>query len=117
MKKLAIISLVLASSVVFAGKPTTYKGWVTDAACGVKGTNSGHVACAVKCLKGGGTYVLILDKDKKTTYTIDNPKAVKGHEGHLVSVAGTIKGTKIHVTKVTMLKQPPVPKTAAKADM
>jgi hypothetical protein len=106
MNKLALLSLVLVSSSAFGSKPTVYKGWIGDAKCGVKSASVGHHDCAVTCLKGGGTYVFVLDKDKKTIYTIDNPKAVKGHEGHLVSVTGTVKGTKIHVTKVMMLKQP-----------
>jgi hypothetical protein len=107
MKKLAIISLALATTCAFG---STLKGWVSDAACGTKGANSGHKACAIKCIKGGSAYIFILDKDKKTTYTVDNPKALKGHEGHLVSVNGTVKAGKLHVTHVTMLKQPPAPK-------
>lgn len=106
MKLFATIPLVLVAAASFAAKPHTYKGWVGDAKCGVKCASPAHAACAVACLKGGGTYVFVLDKDKKTIYTIDNPAAVKGHEGHLVQVTATVTGDKIHVDKVKMLAQP-----------
>jgi hypothetical protein len=43
------------------------------------------------------------DKDNKS-YTIDNPDAVKGHEGHEVRLSGHIDASNnsIHVTKVKM---------------
>lgn len=100
MNKLALISLALVSATAFADKPTTLKGWVGDAKCGVKCASADHKSCATHCLSTGGTYVFVLDKDKKTIYTIDNPKAVKGHEGDLITVTGTIKGKKLHITKV-----------------
>lgn len=114
MKNLAFLSLVLVAGSAFAAKPQTYKGWVGDAKCGVKCASPSHLACAQACLKNGGTYIFVLDKDKKTIYTIDNPKAVKGHEGHLIVVTGTVKGSKIHVDKVKMLPQP---KATSKSDM
>ena len=106
MNKLALVSVVLVSASAFAAKPHVYKGWVGDAKCGVKCASPSHMACAVACLKGGGTYIFVLDKDKKTIYTIDNPAAVKGHEGHLVQVTATITKDKIHVDGVKMLPQP-----------
>lgn len=46
---------------------------------------------------------LTADKDSKS-YTIDNPDAVKGHEGHEVRLSGHIgaSNNSIHVTKVKM---------------
>ena len=107
MNKLALIPLVLVSVSAFAAKPHVYKGWIGDSKCGVKSASSAHMACAVACLKGGAAYIFVLDKDKKTMYTIDNPGAVKGHEGHLVQVTATINGDKIHVNGLKMLAQPP----------
>ncbi|MHB8637803.1 MAG: hypothetical protein ACYC96_15165 [Fimbriimonadaceae bacterium] len=105
MNKLAIISLVLVSASAFAAKPHVYKGWVGDAKCGAKSASPNHKACAVACLKGGAAYVFVLDKGKKV-YTIDNPATVKGHEGDLIQVTGVLKGSKIHINAMKMLKQP-----------
>jgi hypothetical protein len=106
MNKLAIISLALVSASAFGAKPHVYKGWVGDKACGLKCASVSHKACAVKCLSGGGTYIFILDKDKKTTFTVENPTALKGDEGLLVQVTGTVSGDKIHIDGVKQLKQP-----------
>ena len=109
MNKLALMSIVLVSASAFAAKPHVYKGWVGDSHCGVKSASASHMACAVKCLKGGADYIFVLDSDKKTMYTVDNPKSLKGHEGHLVQVTAVVTGNKIHVNGVKMLKQPTAP--------
>jgi hypothetical protein len=46
-----------------------------------------------------------VDDASKTVYTIDDPDAVKGHEGHHVSVIGKMddSGKSIHITKLSML--------------
>lgn len=106
MNKLALISLVLVSATAFAAKPHVYKGWVGDSNCGVKSASASHMACAIKCLKGGASYIFVLDSDKKTMYTVDNPTALKGHEGHLVQVTATLNHSTMHVNGVKMLKQP-----------
>jgi len=48
--------------------------------------------------------VLVTDKDQKVV-PIDNPDAVKGHEGHHVQVTGKMDNGTLHVDKVTMLSQ------------
>ena len=109
MNKLALIPLALLATGAFAAKPHIFKGWVGDAACGVKSASASHLACAQKCLgAGGGTYIFVLDKDKKTIYQIDNPKALKGNEGLLVQVTATLTGTTLHINGVKKLTQPPV---------
>ncbi|HLK13780.1 MAG TPA: hypothetical protein VKT78_03160 [Fimbriimonadaceae bacterium] len=109
MKNLALISLAVVSASAFAAKPHVYKGWVGDEKCGVKCASVGHMACAQSCLKRGGTYVFVFDNKDHKIYKIENPDAVKGHEGHLVQVTATISGDKIHVDALKMLKQPAPP--------
>jgi hypothetical protein len=105
MKNLALISLALVSAGAFA-KPTTFIGWIGDQKCGVKCASASHQACAVSCLKGGGTYIFVLDKDKTTIYTYDSTKLLVGHEGQLVKIEGTLNGTVLHVDKVKEYKPP-----------
>ncbi len=92
-------------------KTTTIKGWVGDSKCGVKSGSAAHAACAAKCLANGEKPVLV-EGDK--VMMIDNPEAVKGHEGHYVKVKGHVDGDKVHVMEVAMLKEPKAPK--AKGD-
>ena len=86
-------------------KSTTIKGWVSESKCGMKGNNAAHEACTKKCIEGGASPVLI-EGDKMLT--IDNPEAVKGHEGHYIKVKGTVDGDKVHIMEVAMLKAPKV---------
>ena len=83
-------------------KDTTVNGWVTDSGCGVKGASADHAACAKKCLEKGAKLVVVTDEDKKVL-TVENPDALKGHEGHHVAVTGHVNGDSIHVESVKML--------------
>ncbi len=106
-----ILMLCLAICFVFAltafafddaAKSTTVNGYVSDSKCGVKGANAAHAACAKKCMGAGAHAVIVTDGDQKVL-TADNPDALKGHEGHHVSVTGTEDGDTIHVKSVKML--------------
>jgi len=96
---------LISMTVLAAAKDMSWNGWISDSKCGVKGANAEHAACAKKCIDAGEKPVLVTDKDQKVV-GIDNPDAVKGHEGHHVQVTGTMddKGM-LHVDKVTMLSQ------------
>ncbi len=94
--------IVLVASVSFAGDAQTVNGWVSDSKCGVKGANADAAACTKRCIAGGASPVVVTDKDQKVL-AVDNPAALKGHEGHHVAVTGTIDGDKIHVDSVKML--------------
>jgi hypothetical protein len=48
--------------------------------------------------------VFVTEKDKIMIY-VDNQDALKGHEGHHVSVTGKLDNGTLHVDKVAMLKQ------------
>lgn len=99
---LACALVVLTAAVSFAGDAQTVNGWVSDSKCGVKGANADAAACTKKCIEGGASPVVVTDKDQKVLM-VDNPDALKGHEGHHVAVTGHIDGDKIHVDSLKML--------------
>lgn len=109
MKKVLLIVLALFFVVAIVamaaddmGKSTTVKGWITDEKCAAKGANAGAEACTKKCLAAGSPMVVVTDDDQKVL-KVENPDALKGHEGHHVSVSGTVKGDQIHVDNVKMM--------------
>jgi hypothetical protein len=46
--------------------------------------------------------VVVTDSDQKIL-NVENPDALKGHEGHHVAVSGHVTGDTIHVMSVKML--------------
>jgi hypothetical protein len=109
MRKVLLICLAL--SFVFAlsamafddmGKSATINGWVSDAKCGAKGANAGAEACTKKCVAGGEKMVIVSDGDSKVI-PVDNQDALKGHEGHHVTVTGTMSKDSMHVASVKMM--------------
>lgn len=106
MKKIALTLLAVAflASMSMA-KDKKITGWVADAKCAsAKGAMADHAACAKKCIEGGEKAVFVTDSDKKVL-AIDNQDAVKGHEGHHVTVSGKVTGDSIHIDKVSMMKE------------
>ena len=106
-----VLVLCLAICFVFAltamafddmGKSATVKGWVSDDKCGAKGANEKAEACTKKCLAAGAKMVIVTDKDQKILM-VENPDALKGHEGHHIAASGTVKGDSIHVDSMKML--------------
>jgi hypothetical protein len=113
MKKIGMRKVLMscaAVSVLFfivaiasaADKTATVNGYVSDSMCGAKGANANHAACMTKCLGKGATAVIVTDGDQKVV-NVSNPDALKGHEGHHVSVTGAMTGDSIHVDSVKML--------------
>jgi hypothetical protein len=109
MKKILVLCLALLF--VFAltalafddmGKSTTVNGWVVDDQCGAKGANASAEACTKKCLGKGAKMVIVTDKDQKVLM-VDNPDALKGHEGHHIAATGHVSGDNIHVDNAKML--------------
>ena len=106
-----VLAICLAVGFVFAlsamafddmGKSATVNGWVVDDKCGAKGANAGAEACTKKCLAAGAKMVIVTDKDQKVLM-VENPDALKGHEGHHIAATGPIKGDSIHVDSMKML--------------
>lgn len=100
---LMICMVVSVASFSFAGdKAETVNGWIADSKCGAKGANAGAAACTKKCLAAGANMVVVTDSDQKIL-NVENPDALKGHEGHHVAVSGHVTGDSIHVMSVKML--------------
>ena len=107
-----VLVLCLAICFVFAltalafdemGKSTTVNGWVADDKCGAKGANDKAEACTKKCLAAGAKMVIVTDTDQKVL-VVDNPDALKGHEGHHIAATGHMgKDSSIHVESAKML--------------
>jgi hypothetical protein len=106
-----VLVLCLAICFVFAltamafdemGKSTTVNGWVADDKCGVKGADDKAEACTKKCLAAGAKMVIVTDTDQKILM-VDNPDALKGHEGHHIAVTGHVGKDSIHVESAKML--------------
>lgn len=106
-----VLLILLAVCFVFAltalafddmGKSATVNGWVVDDKCGAKGAHAGAEECTKKCLAGGAKMVIVTDKDQKVLM-VDNPDALKGHEGHHIAATGSMKGDSIHVDSMKML--------------
>jgi len=108
MKKLLLICLTLVLvlcytvAVFAAGESETVNGWVSESKCGVKGAAAGHEACAKKCLEAGAKMVVVTDKDQKIL-DVENPEALKGHEGHHVAITGHVTGSSVHIESAKML--------------
>src|SRR5579864_965929 len=83
-------------------KSGTVTGYVTDSMCGAKGASASHAECMNKCLSKGAKAVIVTDGDQKIV-AVDNPDALKGHEGHHVTVTGTVTGDSVHVDSVKMI--------------
>src|SRR5262249_18232358 len=108
IKRTALMLLAAAfltsSSVVSLAAPKSTKvdGWVSNEKCGAKDIDNAD--CTKKCAGAGSKLVIVSEKDKNVI-NVDNPDALQGHEGHHVSVTGTMDNGVLHVTKVSMLKQ------------
>jgi len=106
MKKFSLSLLsafvVLALALSASAKSSTVNGWVSDSVCGAKGAQPGQEACTKKCLEKGAKMVVVTDGDQKVLM-VDNPDALKGHEGHHVTVTGDVKGDTIHVQSAKMM--------------
>lgn len=100
MKKLVLLCVALCVvflcvSVMWAADDSV-SGWVSDTKCGAKGASEKHADCAKKCIGAGAKMALVTDADQKVL-TVENPDALAGHEGHHVSVKGTVSGDSIKV--------------------
>lgn len=109
MRKVLVICLAICfvlglTALAFddMGKSTTVNGWVVDDKCGAKGAKAGSEACTKKCLDAGAKMVIVTDGDQKVI-SVENPDALKGHEGHHVAVTGTMGKDSMKVESAKML--------------
>jgi hypothetical protein len=105
MKKALPVLLLLALAANVAGAKTgTWHGWVSDAKCGAKVDGE----CARKCAEAGQALVFV--NSNKSVIPVTNPEALKGHEGHHVTVMGNLEDGKLTVSNVSMMKDQMPPK-------
>jgi hypothetical protein len=107
MKKMLLVGvgicvLSLMTGLGSAADSSVINGYVSDNMCGAKGSNTAHADCMKKCLAKGAKAVIVTDGDQKVL-AVDNPDALKGHEGHHIAATGEVKGDSIHVDSVKML--------------
>jgi hypothetical protein len=98
----ALALVLCVAAPVFAGDAQTVNGWVSDSKCGAKGAHDGAAECTKKCIAEGASMVVVTDQDQKVL-TVENPDALKGHEGHHIAVTGHVEGDKIHVESAKMI--------------
>ncbi len=97
------------------GKAVSVAGIVTDPMC-AKSKDKAKMMdsdCAKKCAKDG-KLAFVADSDGKV-WSVQNPEALKGHEGHHVTVKGHLNDadSSIHVVSASMKAE----KKAAKKEM
>lgn len=98
-------------------KEVKVTGIVTDPACAKSGDKAkmSDEACAKKCA-ANGKLAFVNDKDG-SVWTITNPEALKGHEGHHVTLKGHANAAdnSFHVMGATMAKEKAAKKEAKKS--
>lgn len=108
MKRIALMLLaatfLVSVSMAKDAKPkaTKMSGWVSDEKCGVKDIDNAD--CAKKCAEDGSKLVFVSEKDK-SVLNVENQDALKGHEGHHVTVTGKLDNGTLHVDNVAMAKE------------
>ena len=100
-KSISVLAVVLLLGVIAFAASNSMTGYIVDEKCGAKGAHPGAEACAKKCIDGGEKPVFVNDADKSVVH-LENPDAIKGHEGHHVSVTGTVKDGVLHIDKLAM---------------
>jgi hypothetical protein len=97
MKKFAMFGLFAMSA--FAAE---MKGTISDAKCGKAHADASEksMKCVNGCIKSGQAPVFV--KEDGTVLKINNQDAVKGHEGHKVTIDGTITGDTVKIRSVRM---------------
>ena len=120
MKKLFVLCLATCLSIGIAladdakksdtkkmDKEVKVTGIVTDPACAKSGDKAKMTdeACAKKCSEDG-KMAFVNDKDG-SVWSITNPEALKGHEGHHVTLKGHANAAdkSFHVMSAEMVKE------------
>lgn len=109
MKKISFfvvmaLALLVAFSLTAPAQEQTmsWKGWISDSRCGVKGMSADHKDCAQKCVKEMGAKFVFIPSDTKEVIPIHNQDAVKDTDpGHEVTVMGHMTEDKsVHIDKI-----------------
>jgi hypothetical protein len=87
---LAVLLATISLAAIADNQTMTWKGWISDSSCGVKGANAAHKACAKTCMKDkGASWVFVTEPDQKII-PIQNQNAIDGDKdlGQEVMVKG-----------------------------
>jgi len=101
------VALLFAGSLAVAqdaGKTGTWSGVVTNDMCGAKDASAAKAECTKTCVKEHGAKYALYNPSDKKVYVLDPPDKIQGHEGHNVTIKGTLDGNTIHVDTLTMAK-------------
>jgi hypothetical protein len=106
---LCAAAFILLTGMVLAGqadKAGTWSGFVTDSICGAKNAGPAGASCTKECVSKKGAKLALYDSASKKAYILDPQEKATGHEGHNVTVTGTLDkdGNTIHVTSLSMSK-------------
>jgi hypothetical protein len=101
MKRTFATAGLLMSFFAVGAFAESWTGTISDEHCGAKhaAASEKDQACAKACVGKGAAAVFVVG-DK--VYKIDNQDAVKGHEGHKVTITGKLSGDSVHVNDVKM---------------
>lgn len=81
-------------------KNKTFVGNISDSMCGLKHMMpGGDKECTLKCVEGGGKFVLADPKSKKV-YELSDQEKPRGFAGQKVKVSGTLSGNMISVSSI-----------------
>jgi len=104
---LAVLCATISVASFADSKTTTWTGWISDNACGVKGANAAHKACAVTCMKTKGAAFVFVNTSDQKVIAINNQDAISldKNVGQEVKVTGHLMGDgSMHVDKIVNAK-------------
>lgn len=93
--------LLLLGALSAAAFGADFKGWFSDAACGVNNASSEKARreCAESCIKAGNAVVFVTEADQKVYKVTGDVKALD-YIMNKVVVSGELKGDTLKITKV-----------------
>jgi hypothetical protein len=104
-------SLLFAAGLALAqGDAKMITGVVTDTMCGAShGDGTDARTCTQTCVKEHGAKLALYDKTSKKVYVLDPQAKATGHEGHTVTITGTVDsdGKTLHIDALKMVSAKP----------
>lgn len=103
---LCTVALLFAAGLTVAqdAKKGSWSGVVTNDMCGAKDASAAKAECTKTCVKEHGAKYALYNPSDKKLYVLEPADKISGHEGHNVTIKGTLDGDTIHVDSLTMAK-------------
>jgi hypothetical protein len=97
------VALVFIANLAVSGQSNnvsrgSWSGVVINSECGVDQAFAELAECTKKGVPGRG--LALYDDTVRQVYVLDPQDQAVGHEGHSVTVSGTLEGGRIHVTSL-----------------